>query len=64
MTGSQSTFVELDPAVCGTVRFGDGSLVNIEGRGTVLFACKSSEHRTLTGVYFVPRLTTNIISIG
>ena len=38
MTGDRSAFAELDPAVCGTVRFGDGSLVNIEGRGTVLFA--------------------------
>jgi len=38
--------------------------VNIEGRGTVLFACKSGEHRALTGVYYIPLLTANIISIG
>ena len=64
MTGDRSAFAELDPAVCGTVRFGDGSLVNIEGRGTVLFACKSGEHRALTGIYYIPRLTANIVSIG
>ena len=64
MTGDRSAFAELDPVVCGTVRFGDGSLVNIEGRGTVLFACKSGEHRALTGVYYIPRLTANIVSIG
>ena len=46
------------------MRFGDGSLVNIEGHVTVLFVCKSGEHRALTGVYFIPRLTANIISIG
>lgn len=48
MTGVRSAFAELDPGVYGTVRFGDGSLVNIEGRGTVLFVCKSGEHRALT----------------
>lgn len=64
MTGSRNAFAELDPAVYGTVRFGDGSLVNIEGRGTVLFVCKFSEHRALTGVYYIPHLTANIISIG
>jgi hypothetical protein len=63
MTGSRSAFAELNPAVCGTVRFGDGSLVNIEGRGTILFMCKFSEHRALTGAYYIPHLTANIISI-
>ena len=63
MTGVRSAFAELNPTVCGTVRFGDGSVVNIEGRGTVLFAYKSGEHRALTGVYYIPLLTANIISI-
>lgn len=31
---------------------------------TVLFACKSSEHRELTEVYFIPRFDTNLISVG
>jgi hypothetical protein len=57
-------FAELNPAMCGTVRFGDGSVVNIEGRGMVLFACKSGEHCALTGACYIPRLTANIISIG
>jgi len=42
----------------------DSSIVKIEGRGTILFACKNGEHRTLTNTYFIPRLTTNIISVG
>ena len=46
------------------MRFGDGSVVKIEGRSTVLFACKNGEHRTLANTYFIPRLTTNIISVG
>ena len=64
MTGSRDVFAELNTSVTGTVKFGDGSVVDIEGKGTVLFACKSGEHRRLDGVYFIPRLTTNIVSLG
>jgi hypothetical protein len=38
MTGYRSVFAELDMGVTGTVKFGDGSVVEIQGRGTVLFA--------------------------
>ncbi|KAF8725661.1 hypothetical protein HU200_020204 [Digitaria exilis] len=64
MTGARSAFAELDSGIRGTVRFGDGSTVGIEGRGTVLFQCKTGEHQKLTGVYHIPRLTANIISLG
>jgi hypothetical protein len=64
MTGSRHVFSELDSGVTGTVKFGDGSVVNIEGKGTVLFALRSGEHRRLDGVYYIPRLTTNIVSLG
>jgi hypothetical protein len=39
-------------------------MVNIEGKGTMLFALRSGEHRRLGEVYFIPRLTTNIVSLG
>jgi len=64
MTGARSAFAELDSGVRGSVRFGDRSTVDIEGRGTVLFRCKTGEHQRLTGVYHIPRLTANIISLG
>jgi hypothetical protein len=64
MTGCQDAFIHIDTAIRGTVRFGDGSEVAIEGSGTVLFEGKTGEHLLLTGVYFIPRLTTNIISLG
>lgn len=64
MMGSRAVFSDIDEHVTGTVRFGDGSLVNIEGRGTVLFSCKTSEHRQLAGVYLIPRLDINLISVG
>ena len=54
----------LDSKVCGNVRFGDGSVVEIEGCGTIVFICKNGEHRALTGVYYIPKLKANIISLG
>lgn len=33
-------------------------------KGTILFAYKSREHRCLDGVYYIPRLTTSIVSVG
>nr|AAP51910.2 retrotransposon protein, putative, Ty1-copia subclass [Oryza sativa Japonica Group] len=57
MTGARSVFSELNTAVTGSV-------VTIEGYGTILFACKNGEHRGLTGVYYIPRLTVNLISLG
>ncbi|XP_025801352.1 uncharacterized protein LOC112880817 [Panicum hallii] len=44
MTSARSAFAELDLGVRGSVRFGDGSTVSIEGRGMVLFKCKTGEH--------------------
>jgi len=64
MTGARSAFSELDTGIRDTVKFGDGSVVGIEGRGTVLFKCKGGEHQALEGVYHIPRLTANIVSLG
>ena len=64
MSGSRAAFAELDTDVCGTVRFGDNSVTRIEGCGTVLFVCKNGEHQVLSNVYYIPRLTANIVSVG
>lgn len=64
MTGSKDMFASLDETVHGTVGFGDGSLVDICGKGTVLFKCLTGDHRVLSEVYFIPRLRSNIISLG
>jgi hypothetical protein len=63
MSRSRAVFSELDRGVTGMVRFGDGSVVEIEGCGTVLFSCKNGEHRRLNDVYFIPRLDTNLIGL-
>ncbi|XP_062213678.1 uncharacterized protein LOC133914629 [Phragmites australis] len=64
MTGDDDTFAELDTGTIDSVKFGDGSIVDIRGRTTVLFKCKNSDHRAVTDVYFIPKLKSNIISIG
>ena len=64
MTGSKDSFSELDGDVTGTVKFGDGSRVSIQGRGTIIFRCQNGEHRALTDVYYIPQLRSSIISIN
>jgi hypothetical protein len=63
MTGSRDIFAELDPKICGTIKFGDGSIMKIEGRGSIILTCKDGGHRTLTRVYFIPRLRASILSL-
>jgi hypothetical protein len=64
MTGRWEFFTELDFDVRGSVKFGDASGVEIKGVGSVIFAAESSEHRLLTGVYYITTLTNSIISLG
>lgn len=64
MTGAKEVFAELDETVGGTVKFGDGSVVDICGRGNMIFQCKNLEHKMLTEVYYIPQLRSNILSLG
>jgi hypothetical protein len=64
LMGSRDAFADLDTKITGSVRFGDNSIVDICGRGTVVIAVRGDEHRALTDVYFIPRLRTSIVSLG
>ncbi|KAE8733627.1 hypothetical protein F3Y22_tig00001120pilonHSYRG00301 [Hibiscus syriacus] len=64
MTGCIRKFAEIDTTIKGSVKFGDGSAVEIQGRGSILFECFTGEHRVLTNVYYIPKLKSNIISLG
>jgi hypothetical protein len=57
-------FTKIDTMVLGIVHFGDDSVALIECHGTVMFMCENGKSRSFDGVYFIPRLTTNIVSIG
>jgi hypothetical protein len=63
MSGCRAAFTKIDMTVLGTVCFSDDSVARIEGCGTVMFMCKNSESRSFDGVYFIPRLTTSIVSV-
>jgi hypothetical protein len=64
MSGCRAAFTKIDTTVLGTVHFGDDLVARIEGRGTVVFMCKNGESLSFDRVYFIPRLTTNIVSVG
>jgi hypothetical protein len=64
MMGHDNVFSELDRVVQGTVKFRDGSVVNICGKGSIIFSGCHDEHKVLTGVYWIPRLKNSIISVG
>lgn len=64
MTGDKDNFSELNRSVQGYVKFGDGSKVRVEGKGSIIFRCKNGEQRMLQGVYYKPQRCNNIISLG
>ncbi|XP_076925318.1 uncharacterized protein LOC143588099 [Bidens hawaiensis] len=64
MTGNRSYFLELNENITGRVKFGDGSFVQIKGKGTILFQGKSGDQDLLTEIYYIPELKNNIISLG
>jgi gag-polypeptide of LTR copia-type/GAG-pre-integrase domain/Zinc knuckle len=64
MTGCKKNFAELDTSIGGTVKFGDGSIVAINGRGTVLIEGRTGQHKAITDVYYISKLTSNIISLA
>lgn len=43
MTGHREKFEKIDKTVKGEVKFGDGSLVKIEGKGSIRIMCKNGE---------------------
>lgn len=64
MTGKREFFAELNTGVMGQVRFGDGSKVQIEGKGSILLKCKNGDQHIVSEVYYILALRSNIISLG
>jgi hypothetical protein len=64
MTSCIDKFTEIDMTFRGSVKFRDGSTVDIHGRGSVLFECLNGEHCLLTNVYYILMLRSSIISLG
>jgi hypothetical protein len=64
MSGDQHKFKDIDTTVAGKVCFGDGSAVEIHGSGSILFQGTSGDQWLLLDVYFIPKLKSNMISLG
>jgi hypothetical protein len=64
MSGDLEKFKTLDETFNGRVKFGDGSTVEIMGKGIILFQCKNGDQWALTEVFYIPKLRSNLISLG
>ncbi|XP_076901465.1 uncharacterized protein LOC143555880 [Bidens hawaiensis] len=64
MTGNPEWFSNIDRNKTSKVSFGDGSCVEIKGRGTIVVEGQMGEQRALNDVYFIPSLKNSIISLG
>jgi hypothetical protein len=64
MTRDWKKFKEIDSTFSGKVKFGDGSTVDIEGIGSIVFDGNSGNQWLLRDVYYIPKLRANLISLG
>ena len=64
MTRTRSALQSLNDKVQGTVRFGEGSHVEIHGISSMVMQGRHQQHKVLTEVYYIPKLKSNIISLG
>jgi hypothetical protein len=64
MTGERAAFVDLDETVRDNVKFGDGSVVQIMGKGTIAFSIEGGPQRAFSDVYFIPRLKSSVVRLG
>jgi hypothetical protein len=64
MSGDKEKFKEIDSSVTGKVKFGDGSGVDIQGLGSIVFQGRNGEQWVLNDVYYIPKLRANLISLG
>lgn len=64
MTGNRSYFKTINESITGKVRFGDDSCIDIKGKGSILFCSKDGAKKVIADVYYIPKLKSNIISLG
>jgi hypothetical protein len=64
MTGDREKFREIDTTIASSVTFGDGSTVEIKGKGSVVFEGQLGDQWVLYDVYYIPKLKSNLVSLG
>ncbi|KAJ4807357.1 polyprotein [Rhynchospora pubera] len=63
MTGYKDQFTTLDESFKHHVKLGDNKSIQVEGKGTVSVSTTSGM-RYLYNVYYIPKLSQNLLSIG
>ncbi|KAI3694759.1 hypothetical protein L1987_77734 [Smallanthus sonchifolius] len=53
----------LDEQISGYVTFGDGSVIEITGKGSVTVISKNGEKKTFCDVFYMPELKVNLLSL-
>ncbi|XP_048235661.1 uncharacterized protein LOC107261771 [Ricinus communis] len=64
MCGSKSFFSYLNEGFHSTVSFGDCSTVNVMGKGDIKIRTKNGFIETISNVFYVPDLKSNLLSAG
>lgn len=63
MCGNKDMFSEFDQGFRHSVKLGNNSKMNVEGRGNVHLSFNGLKH-TVTEVFYVPELKNNLLSVG
>jgi len=64
MCGQRDLFADLDETIQGLVTFRDTSNVLVKGKGNIPIKLKNGDHSYIAGVYYVPAIKHNMLSIG
>ena len=64
MCGDKLKLASIDEKVQGNVSFRDFSKIQIYGKCTILISSRNMSHRLIHDVYYVPKLKSNILSLG
>nr|GEV17080.1 putative RNA-directed DNA polymerase [Tanacetum cinerariifolium] len=63
MCGSKERFIDLDQSFSNTVKLGNNTRMNVEGKGKMKLVLNGATY-VIQDVYYVPELKNNLLSIG
>jgi len=64
MTCNKNLISYLDGSITIEITLGDHSCIKVEGKGIIPILTKHNQHEYIPGVYYVPNLKHNLISVG
>ncbi|XP_028091863.1 uncharacterized protein LOC114292158 [Camellia sinensis] len=64
MCGNKSLFYDLDKTFRETVKLGNNSYISTMEKGDIKFHMKNNTEQTISSVFYIPDLKSNLISTG